>query len=164
MLRVSTILVLVLANLWLISCFPTVNVKKPSENEAQSNKENPLVALYFLGDYNGKTWMIGRTAVTYSQAVFDCGHLGFSLASPNQAELNFLYSATESSDDFAWLGGYVPKSLDSFRWNTGSTPSNIPFYADSKLPSLALVLDRYPVNTGVRAEITDSNHFYICIM
>lgn len=173
MLRVTTILGLVLANLLLINCFPTVNVQKSFENgvlnnpdatdEGSNTRKNLLVELWPLGDFNGKTWFIGRTPVSYSQAVFDCGHLGIPLASANQAELNFLYSVTNNSDDFAWLGASVPKTLASFRWSSGgATPSDIPFYYDSALPGLALVLDRYPGNSGVRAESTTSNHFYIC--
>lgn len=178
MVRVATILGLVLANLLLINCYPTVNVEKSSNNgvlhntdatdEGSNTQKNIIQSLTHLGDFNGKGWFIGRTPVNYAQALYNCEYYGLSVASANQEELNFLSSVTDQRDDFAWLGAFVPWSLDSFRWNwNGSTPSHIPLYLDSTLPSFGLVLDRYGWNaggwnSGLRVELTTVNRFYIC--
>lgn len=180
MLRVATILSLLLLNVSIISCFPTVYqdanaIKKASEDEVlfspDSTDKEPdseirvLPSLEVLGVFNNKVWSIGRTSVQYQKAVSDCEALGLRLAEADQAELNFLYTVTASSDDYAWLGATnVEQTLSSFRWAVdGSTPTNVPFRVSNGATRLALGLDRFASNSGLRSDSVGSYHYYICV-
>lgn len=178
MLNIVTISALVLLNILLVQCSPTVHqqadsVKKfsddklaPNSNSTDDASRIPEIPTFWpLGDFNGKTFMLGRTMVDFARAATDCAMMGFSLARANQAELNFLYSVTTPEDDFAWLGGHVHKSLSSFRWTYDGSEINkdIPLNFGTITPSLRLALDRYPGNSGLRVFSTDTLHYYICM-
>lgn len=120
--------------------------------------------LAFLGQFNNHYWYIERTAVSYSSAVTGCENIGMTIAKTNQAELNFIYDSTSSSDDYSWLGGSVYMSPYSFQWRVdGSVPIGFPFRY-SEYNTLGLVLDRWSGNSGVYVEPSNNNHYYICYL